>query len=131
MAGNAPQRRGRGAAVSGTSKPYLSGDLTPSEQRFLAAMRAVDFGRFEYIQIRDGQIILDPWPVAVRDVKFGAEATGDRGAHSDYQLKRQVAEFFEYTRAVDAGEIRTLEIRHGQPFSMEVELPGRQRGGRP
>jgi len=43
-----------------------------------------------------------------------------------------VAEFFEYTRAVDAGEIRTLEIRHSLPFSMEVELAAAQgRGGRP
>ena len=114
-----------------TSKPCFSGDLMPSEQRFLAAMRAVGFGRFEYVQIRDGQIVLDPWPVAVRDVKFGAEAAGELGAHPEFQLKSQVAEFFEYTRAVDAGEIRTLEIRHGLPFSMEVELAARHSGGRP
>lgn len=114
-----------------TSKPCFSGDLMPSEQLFLAAMRDVGFGRFEYVQIRDGQIVLDPWPVAVRDVKFGAEAAGDRPAHPEFQLKSQVAEFFEYTRAGDASEIRTLEIRHGLPFSMEVELAARQRGGRP
>ena len=114
-----------------TSKPCFSGDLMPSEQRFLCAMREVGFGRFEYVQIRNGQIVLDPWPVAVRDVKFGAETDVKRTAHSEYQLKSQVAEFFEYTRDVDDGEIRALEIRHGLPFSMEVELAGRQRGGRP
>lgn len=117
--------------MSGTSKPCFTRDLLPSEQRFLAAMREVGFGRFEYIQIRDGQIVLDPWPAAVRDVKFGADTAAERAAHSEYQLKSQVAEFFEYTRAVDAGEIRTLELRHGPPFSMEVELAARQRGGRP
>jgi hypothetical protein len=112
-------------------KPCLNGDLSPSEQRFLAAMREVGFGRFEYVQIRKGQIVLDPWPAAVRDMKFGVEVAGEHSAHFDYQLKRQVAEFFEYTRDVDAGEIRTLEIRHGLPFSMEVELAvARLRGGR-
>ncbi len=114
------------------SKPCFTGDLTAPEQRFLAAMRELGFGRFEYVQIRGGEIVLDPWPVAVRDVKFGAEATDERNARPDCQLKRQVAEFFEYTRDVEAGEIRTLEIRHGLPFSMEVELAAaRGRGGRP
>jgi hypothetical protein len=111
------------------SRPCFTGDLTASEQHFLAAMREVGFGRFEYVQIREGEIVLDPWPGAVRDVKFGAEAADERAARPDCQLKRQVAEFFEYTRDVEAGEIRTLEIRHGLPFSMEVELAAHGRGG--
>jgi hypothetical protein len=113
------------------SKPCFTGDLTASEQRFLAAMRELGFGRFEYVLIRNGEIVLDPWPVAVRDVKFGSESCAERTAHSNNQLKRQVAEFFEYTRDVAAGEIRILEIRHGLPFSMEVELAAKGRGGRP
>jgi hypothetical protein len=113
-------------------KPCFIGDLMPSEQRFLAAMREVGFGRFEYVQIREGQIVLTPWPVAVRDVKFGADTADEHAAPPNYQLKRQAAEFFEYTRDVEAGEIRALEIRHGLPFSMEVELAAaRGRGGRP
>ncbi|MCC6392072.1 MAG: hypothetical protein IT167_15840 [Bryobacterales bacterium] len=115
--------------MSSASRPCFSRDLTPSEQRFLAAMQAVGFGRFEYVQIRNGQIVLDPWPVAVRDVKFGAETAAER-PHSEHQLKRQVAEFFEYAHDVEAGEIRTLEIRHGLPFSMEVEVAASRRGGR-
>jgi hypothetical protein len=115
-----------------TSKPCFIGDLSAAEQRFFAAMREVGFGRFEYVQIREGEIVLDPSPVAVRDVKFGAEATDERTARAHCQLKRQVAEFFEYTRDVAAGEIRMLEIRHGLPFSMEVELAAaRGLGGRP
>ena len=118
--------------MRGPSMPGFTGDLSPSERRILAAMREVGFGRFEFVQIREGQIVLDPWPVAVRDVKFGADASEERNAHPDCQLKRQVAEFFEYTRDVDVGEIRTLEIRHGLPFSMEIELASAKgRGGRP
>jgi hypothetical protein len=112
------------------AKPAAYDDLLPAERQFLAAMQALGFGRFEYVQIRKGEIILDPWPVAVRDVKFGAEGAGDRALHPASQLKRQITELFEYTRDVEDGEIRTLEIRHGLPFSMEVELVARQRGGR-
>ena len=117
--------------MNGANPTTSTEDLLPSERRFLAAMQALGFGRFEYVQIRKGDIILDPWPVAVRDVKFGAEGASERALHPASQLKRQVTEFFEYTRDVDDGEIRTLEIRHGLPFSMEVELVAGQRGGRP
>jgi hypothetical protein len=32
-----------------------------------------------------------------------------------------MADLFEYIRGVDDGEIRRLEVRHGLPFSMEIE----------
>ena len=112
-------------------KPGFAGDLLPSEQRFLAAMREVAFGHFEYLQIRDGEIVLDPWPVAVRDVKFGVEAADTHLVTADYQLKRHVSEFFHYTRGIAVGEIRVLEIRHGLPLSMEVERESGKSGGRP
>jgi hypothetical protein len=41
-----------------------------------------------------------------------------------------MAEFFEYVRAVDAGEIRCLELRHGLPFFMEIEHRPNANGGR-
>jgi hypothetical protein len=112
-------------------KPGFAGDLSPSEHRFLAAMRDMAFGRFEFLQIQDGQLVLDPWPVAVRDVKFSVEGSRGRPFRpAEYELKSQVAEFFEYTRSVDVGEIRILEVRHGLPLSMEVELGAPKRGGR-
>jgi len=106
--------------------PTSTQDLLPSERRFLNAMRQLRFGRFEFLQIRDGQLVLDPWPTTVRDVKLGAQV-GDQDCAMDgeFPLKQQVAELFEYIRSVDASEIRTLEIRHGLPFSMEIELSGK------
>ena len=43
---------------------------------------------------------------------------------SEFDLKGEVADLFEYTRDVEDGEIRCLAVRHGLPFSMEIELPG-------
>ena len=39
---------------------------------------------------------------------------------SDFQLKRQVMQFIERVRSIQAGEIRSLEVRHGLPFAMEL-----------
>jgi hypothetical protein len=92
-------------------------------------MSELQFARFESVPIVNGQLILDPWPKTVRTVKFGAEgSTASRTSSEEFALKGQVVEFFEYVRAVPAGEIRCLDVRHGLPFSMEVEHRPAARG---
>lgn len=108
--------------------PTTTADLLPSEAAFIDAMQNLGFGRFEHLQIRGGELVLDPWPATVRDIKFGTPANTGGPAGKDAKLRPQVAEFFAYVRDVDAGEIRELEVRHGLPFSMEIELAGGRRG---
>lgn len=106
--------------------PKSTQDLLPSERRLLHVMCQLRFGRVEFLQIRDGELVLDPWPTTVRDVKFGAQVSDQyRATDGEFALKQPVVDLFEYIRSVDAGEIRTLEIRHGLPFSMEIELLGK------
>jgi len=110
------------------NRPASTRDLLPSERAFVAAMSCLGFGRFEYLRIERGEVVLDPWPAVVRDVKFGAQDPGAaKTPPGEFNLKPQVAELFEYVRAVDAGEIRTLEVKSGLPFSMEVETAGGHR----
>jgi hypothetical protein len=112
------------------TRPVSTRDLRATERTFVAAMTSLGFGHFEYLRIERGGLILDPWPTAVRDVKFGCQDPGtERTLPADFDLKPQVAELFEYIRDVDAGEIRCLEVKNGLPFSMEIELAGRRRNG--
>ena len=107
------------------NRALATSDLRASERAFVVAMQRLGFGRFEFLRIDSGELVLDPWPTTVRGVKFGSEDLGtSRTVPDEFQLKRQVTELFEYVRAAEAGEIRILEIRHGLPFSMEVELAG-------
>jgi hypothetical protein len=108
--------------------PVTTQDLLASEAAFLAAMQQLGFGRFEYLQIRSGELMLNPWPVTVRDIKFAAAQNTGKSSDPKSELRPQVAELFAYVRDVDAGEIRELEVRHGLPFSMEIELQGGRRG---
>jgi hypothetical protein len=103
------------------SRPTTTHDLSPSEQRFVEAMTELGYGRFESLRIERGELILDPWPSTVRHVKFSvANLVRPSERSAEFDLKRQVAEFYEYVRSVETGEIRTLEIQHGLPFSMEI-----------
>lgn len=114
------------------SRPMSTRDLLHSERRFAVAMYGLGFGRFEFLRIQTGELVLDPWPTTVRGVKFASEdQSTSRTPPDEFELKRQVTELFEYVRAVEAGEIRCLEVRHGLPFSMEVEhRPDKDRGSR-
>jgi len=113
-------------------RPTSSKDLLPSERSLLEAIRAVGFGHIEFLRIHAGEPVLEPWPSVITDVKFGVDHQELRSADNNFELKREVAELFEYTRDVDDGEIRSLVVRHGLPFTMEIELRGksvRQSGG--
>jgi hypothetical protein len=112
-----------------SGRPASTSDLRHSERQFLAAMQQLGYGRFEYVRIELGEIVVDPWPTTVRNVKFGTTDFKEvRDLPNEFHLKEQVAEFFEYTRAVESGDIRTLEIRNGLPFSMEIEPAIDRRG---
>jgi len=109
--------------------PVTTQDLLPSEEAFIAAMQQLGFGLFEFLQIRSGELVLTPGPATVRHIKFGTPATSGRTSEGASELRQQIAEFFAYVREVGAGEIRTLEIRHGLPFAMEIELAGERKVG--
>jgi hypothetical protein len=115
-----------------TQTPLRStADLLASEKRLLATMHGMQFGRFENVPIKDGELILDPWPRTVRAVKFGPEpTTRTYEASGDFELQRSIVELFEYVRAVDAGEISRLEIRFSVPVSMEIVCRPDASGGR-
>ena len=110
------------------TQPVTIQELLPSEVAFAAGMQQLGFGRFEYLQIRGGELVLNPWPSAVRDVKFATPPNTGKPVEPNSDLRPQIGEFFAYVREVDAGEIRELEVRHGLPFSMEIELEGGRRG---
>ena len=99
--------------------PVRTHDLLPSEMRFLAAMRDLQFGRFERVQIEHGQLILDPWPAAIKGLKFGVSQPA--AYPEECQLKRQISDFFQFVRSVESGEIRRLDIWNAAPVAAEIE----------
>jgi hypothetical protein len=101
--------------------PASNRDLLPSERRFIVALNQLGFGRLEFVRIQRGELVLDPAPTAVQVLKFGSAEWQPPRRAADFELKEPLAKFFEYIRGVDDGAIRCLEVRHGLPFSMEIE----------
>jgi hypothetical protein len=104
--------------------PVRVQDLFHSETAFISTMQQLRFGLIEQLQIRGGELVLRPEPATIRHIKFGAPVVNGKTSDRKSELCPQIAEFFAYVREIDIGEIRTLEIRHGLPFSMEVGSAG-------
>jgi hypothetical protein len=102
--------------------PTSMDELHPSEREFVIAMGQLSYGRFESLQIRQGELVLQPWPTSVRSIKFGVTTSNSPHKPSgECELKLQAAQFFGFIRGIDAGEIRVLEVRGGLPFAMEID----------
>src|SRR5690348_18195102 len=73
--------------------PATTRDLRPSERRFVSAMHQLGFGRFESLEIKGGELVLDPWPTVVRVIKFGTPAPSPQATgKEEFELKKQVAD---------------------------------------
>jgi hypothetical protein len=103
------------------SRPTSTHHLLPSERTFLDAMHCLRYGRFESLRIERGELVLEPWPITIRQVKFGSlDLRCEKEPGIEFRLKSHLADLFEYVRSVDAGEILVLEIRGGLPFAMRI-----------
>ena len=97
--------------------------LSPERQRLVELMQRIGFGRIEGLAVKDGQPVFDPAPRIVRDVKF-CSGHGPRPEASleDFALKAQVIDLFAGLREMGTGTVLVLEVHHGLPFRMQVEV---------
>jgi hypothetical protein len=85
-------------------------------------MQWLDFGRIEDLQVRASEPVFEPAPRFVQKLKMGGEK-GSRPEKTidDFVLKHQIIEMFEELSRIECGEVLSIEVRHGLPFSMEIE----------
>jgi len=96
--------------------------LSAARRRLLETISKLNFGRIENLVIQNGQPVFDPPPSILRDVKFGAEnGPHAKSALSDFSLKSRLLDLFSQLDALESGVVRSLEVKHGLPFSMIVE----------
>src|SRR4051812_25456877 len=110
--------------------PNTTRNLLPSYRSFLDATLYQGYRRFELLRIEHRELMLDAFPITIRQAKLGtSDAGSDKETTAKSQLKDQSAEFVGYVRSVDGVEIRWLEICGYLPFVMQVaQATGGSRG---
>lgn len=99
--------------------------LSAPRRRLLVIMQQLNFGRIEDLEIRDGDPVFSPAPRMVQDIKLGGE-NGPRPelGHTDFVLKNQVSEFFDHLSRLRDGTVESIEVKHGLPFRLVIEMAG-------
>jgi hypothetical protein len=91
--------------------------LSDGLQRLVELMQDNPFCQFKNVPIRDGEPILDPLPVIIREIKFGT----DNRVHPsrdkrDFFLKQQHLELFALFEQMGTGTVAVLDVKAGLPF---------------
>jgi hypothetical protein len=99
--------------------------LSAPRRQLLETMQRLNFGRIEDLEIRNGEPMFSPAPRIVQDIKLGGE-NGPRPEldAADFVLKSQVAEFFGHLSRIRNGSVEAIEVKHGLPFKLVVEMAG-------
>jgi hypothetical protein len=96
--------------------------LSPSQCQLLELMEEINFGRIEVLHVRDGVPAFDPIPNVIQKRKIGADnSPRPEIALENFRLKQQMVEMFDALRELGNGKILAIEVKHGLPFTMEIE----------
>lgn len=109
--------------------------LSDSHRRLVELMQRLNFGRIQNLVVRDGEPVFDPAPKVIQKVKIGGE-NGPRPELSceDFLLKKQTVQLLEAISDLGEGTVLIIDVKHGLPFAVEIELTAstdKGRGGRP
>ena len=97
--------------------------LSDSRRRLVELMQRLNFGRIQNLVVRDGEPVFDPAPKVIQKVKIGGE-NGPRPELSceDFLLKKQTVELLGAISDLGEGTLLTIDVKHGLPFAVEIEL---------
>jgi hypothetical protein len=119
------RQRRETSANPAAEQPMKRSDLLEWERPLVELMEKLEFGRIERLQFRDGRPILQPLPRVIAAVKMAdEERKTDSEIRTGSCLKHSLIELFMLMRRVGDGELLVIEVRHGLPFSVEIEWLG-------
>ncbi len=102
--------------------PYRFRDLPEAHQRLIRTMQALGFGSVGF-HVQDGLPDLDrPW-CTHQTIKMSAAPNGPRPElrMGDFELCKDQVVLLEQLARVRDGARVTVEVRHGLPFTINIE----------
>jgi hypothetical protein len=105
------------------TEPISKSGLSAPHRRLIETMQRLNFGRIENLPIRDGAPVFGPGARFIQKVKIGGDS-GPRpeAVFNDFLLKKQTIELVETLTDLGDGMVLTIEVKHGLPFALEIEL---------
>ncbi len=99
---------------------YDTHPMPEAERQLVQLCEQIGFGRIDGLAISDGRPCFTPAPTIVTEVKLGADQQMRRRP-SGASLHPSVKDLLRTIALVGSGSIRSLEVRHGLPFRIELD----------
>jgi hypothetical protein len=95
--------------------------LSHPRRHLVERMQEINFGQIEMLRIRDGEPVLEPEPVIVREIVLGkANGPSPERTKADFWLRKEVCELFELFDREPNLLVRALWIQNGLPVRLTV-----------
>ena len=103
--------------------PAVKSSISESQRHLIELMQRLNFGRIENLVVRGSEPVFEPAPKVIQKVKIGGE-NGPRPelSREDFQLKKQTLELLEAISDLGEGRVLIIDVKHGLPFAVEIEL---------
>jgi hypothetical protein len=104
------------------NQPISKSSLSEPQRRLVDLFQQINFGRIEALRVRAGMPSFDPEPRIIQTLKMGGQnGPRDEAGLPDFWLKQPLVELLLTIREIGDGEVLTIDVKHGLPFSVEVE----------
>ena len=101
-------------------------DLTEARRALVELMQEIRYGEISDLEVREGEPIMHPPPIAYRDVALGRENGPHPARHlEDFVLKRELIALFDLFETHRNIRIHRLVVQAGLPLRVRVRLAGR------
>jgi len=92
-------------------------------RQLVELMQRINYGAIENLEVRNGEPVLDPIPVVLRDIALG-RANGPHPAvhRRDFELKSEVVELFALFDREQDVRISLVVVQAGLPLRVRVRV---------
>ena len=92
----------------------------------MKVITALGFGSIEHLSITGGEPCYTPPPRVVQQIKLGSAPSPSRRCEtSNLPVKKEFEELFNHLNGMARGFVN-IEVRHGLPFMLALELDQRE-----
>jgi hypothetical protein len=110
--------------------PISKSSLSRDEARLVELLQSINFGRIEALRVRGGSPVFAPGPRVVQTLKMGAQnGPREEVGLEDFWLKQPIIDLLQTVRDLRDGEILAIDVKHGLPFTVEIERSGSSHQG--
>jgi len=104
------------------NQPISKSSLSDPYCRLVELLQDLNFGKIEALRVVGGEPCFEPPPRVIQTLKMGGQnGPRDEAGLPDFWLRQPMVDLLQTIREIGDGEILAIDVKHGLPFTVEIE----------